>query len=295
MANGSKERGMGAADDLGLGDVFDPFKVVESVSGQGAAKATKDAARVQAAAGAEAAAKAEGAQLRLEENLQPFSQFGVSQGIGALPNLFNQQSAAINDPSASVLNNPFFQALAGQQEQRLLASQAARGKVGSGETGDDLQRNLLLLGNQFAQQDIGNIQTQIGNQFNAAAIGQNAAAQTGVAGINTANTVGGILGNVGNVNAASIVGQQKAQAQGINNIIGLGSGLFSDQRLKENIRFSHKHPKMDIRIYTWDWTEEAKPIVGDQDNVGPIAQELMISRPDLVVTDQETGYLKVLM
>ncbi|MBL4753769.1 MAG: tail fiber domain-containing protein [Flavobacteriales bacterium] len=295
---------MGAAEDLGLGGVvesLDPFGVVETVSGQGAAKAAKDAARLQAGAGAEARDIAEAAQFRLEEGLQPFAEFGVDQGIGQLPGLFEQQQAAISDPTSGVLNNPFFQALAQQQEQRLLNVQGSRGKGFSGGTEDALNRNLLLLGNQFSQQNIGNIQGQIQNQFNAANIGQSSAAQVGVSGLNTAGNIGGILGNVANAQAAGVIGQQQAQAQGINNIIGIGSGLagggggFSDQRLKTNIEFSHVHPSIGVNIYTWDWTEEAKAIVGDQDETGPIAQELRLTRPDLVITDPATGFLKVLM
>jgi len=309
----NEELDMGAVEDAGdflQENVLDPIEDVtglrpfgsdalDSLSGKDAADAAKEAAGIQAASGREAAAIAEAAQFRLEEGLQPFTQFGVDQGIGQLPGLFEQQQAAISDPTSGVLNNPFFQALAQQQEQRLLNVQGSRGKGFSGGTRDALIRQQLLLGNQFSQQNIGNIQGQIQNQFNAANIGQSSAAQVGVSGLNTAGNIGGILGNVANAQAAGVIGQQQAGAQGVNNIIGLGTGLgklaFSDQRLKTNIEFSHIHPNNGVNIYTWDWTEEAKAIVGDQDETGPIAQELRLTRPDLVITDPETGFLKVLM
>ena len=306
---------MGAAEDIG--DAFSDLNpldlvglgatqrapgfqdTVDQVTGKAAADAADEASELQAAAGTDAIANLRQAQIEAAARQQPFEQFGTEQGIGQLPGLFEQQQAAISDPSAGVLNNPFFQTLAGQQEQRLSASQAARGKFGSGETGDQLQRNLLLLGNQFSQQNIGNIQGQIQNQFNAASIGQNAASQTGVQGLQTAGNIGGVLGNVANAQAAGIIGQQQAGAAGVNNLIGIGTALaplaFSDQRLKTNIEFSHVHPNIGVNIYTWDWTEEAKAIVGDQDETGPIAQELRLTRPDLVITDPETGFLKVLM
>ena len=215
---------MGALDDAGLGfvnDVLDPF------TGGGADKAAKDAARAGRAAGREARDVTEAAQFRLEEGLQPFTDFGVSQGIDQLPGSFGQLQSAISDPSSAVLNNPFFQALSADQDQRLLASRAARGKVGSGGTDDALERQQLLLGNQFAQQNIGNIQGQIQNQFNAAQVGQSSAAQVGVSGLNTANQVGGIIGNMGNVTAAGIIGRDAAKTQGANNLLSLATAGFT--------------------------------------------------------------------
>jgi hypothetical protein len=260
---------------FGPGGVNDPF------FGGAAAAAAKEAAGIQSdfANTALEAQLAESAQTRAD--LSPFREFGA----GATGTL----AGAIDDPSSRVLNNPFFQALAGQQEQRLLASAAARGKVGSGGTGDDLQRNLLLLGNQFAQQDIANLQNQVNT-------GLNAAAQTGAFGQQGVAASGGILGNLANVQSAGLIGAANAQQQGGQNLLGLGAGLltaFSDIRLKENIRYSHTEDG--IRQYSWDWTEEAKEIVGDQKTSGPIAQELKETHPELVITDPETGYYKVLI
>ncbi len=201
--------------------ILDP--AIESITGEEAAKAAEEAAAIQAAAGTDAVANLRQAQIEAAARQQPFEQFGVTQGIGALPGSFGVLQSAINDPTAGVIDNPFFQALSADQDQRLLASRAARGKVGSGGTEDALLRQQLLLGNQFSQQNIGNIQGQIQNQFNAAAIGQNAASQTGVQGLQTAGNVGGILGNIANAQAAGVIGQQQASAQGFQNLVGLGS------------------------------------------------------------------------
>jgi len=248
--------------------------------GGNAADAAKDAAALQAEAGRNALEVNQAQFAQTRSDLEPFRQFGT----GGISNL----EGAINDPSQRVLNNPFFTALANQQEQRTLASAAARGKVGSGGTGDDLQRNLLLLGNQFAQQDISNLQNQVNT-------GLGAATQTGAFGQQSAASAGGILGNIANAQAAGKVGAANAQQQGFSNILGIGLGIgalaFSDIRLKENIRFSHK--ENGIRMYSWDWKKSAKAIVGNQKTVGPIAQELKKTHPDLVVTDPETGYYKV--
>ena len=228
------------------------------------------------------------ASKQIRDDLSPFREAGAE----AMPLL----AGAINDPSDRVMSNPFFQAMAAEQEQRLMASASARGKLGSGGTNDDLQRNLLLLGNQFAQQDIGSL-------TNLSTIGQNSAALTGAQTQQGANNLTGIMGQLGNAQAAGAVGQANAQAQGASNamsLIGTAASIyFSDERLKENIQYSHTidHEKVigGIDIHTWDWTDEAKWIVGDQQTEGPIAQELMKTNPEMVITDPETGYLQVVM
>lgn len=271
----------------GMSGQFDAFsagasnlgnKIDDNLLGGNEEDAAKEAAREQEKAGLEAMAIQERVSERIRQDLSPFREAGA-EGLPLL-------SGAINDPSSRVLNNPFFQTMAADQEQRLLASSAARGKVGSGGTGDDLQRNLLLLGNQFAQQDITNLQ-------NLSTIGSNAAAQTGSFMQQGATAQGGILGNIANANAAGTIGAANARSDATNNLLSLGALAFSDIRLKENVRFSHV--ENGVRMYNWSWTDEALDIVGDQPTTGPIAQELKKSHPELVIEDEETGFYKVLM
>lgn len=244
--------------------------------------AQKDAAERAAQRQEAAALTAQELQQQTTEqirgDLAPFREAGAS----TVPLL----QGAIDDPSSRVLNNPFFQSMAADQEQRLLASAAARGKVGSGGTSDDLQRNLLLLGNQFAQQDITNLQ-------NLTNTGANAAAQTGSFLQQGATSQGGILGNMANAQAASEIAQANAQSQATGNLLTLGATIFCDIRLKENVKFSHIEDG--VRLYNWTWTDEALELVGDQDTVGPIAQELKKTHPEKVMMDEETGFYKVLM
>ena len=173
-------------------------------------KAIGEGTQAQLQAGREAIAAQERGLAAADERLSPFEQFGAS----AIPTL----QGAIDDPSARVLNNPFFGALAADQEQRLLASSAARGKVGSGGTGDDLQRNLLLLGQQFAQQDITNLQNQVGTGLSAA--GRTAAAQQ-----QAGQQTGNILLQSGNVQAAGGIASANVGAQATRDVIGAGSAL----------------------------------------------------------------------
>jgi len=228
------------------------------------------------------------ASKQIRDDLAPYRDIGEQ----ANPLLMG----AINDPSERVLSNPFFQAMAADQEQRLMSSAAARGKLGSGGTNDDLQRNLLLLGNQFAQQDIGNL-------TNLSTIGQNSAALTGSQTQQGTNNLTNIMGQAGNAQAAGIIGASNAQQQGTSNamnLIGTAASIyFSDARLKENIQYSHteEHKNVDggIDMFTWEWSDKAKGIVGDQPAKGPIAQKLMQTNPEMVISDPDTGYLKVVI
>lgn len=65
----------------------------------------------------------------------------------------------------------------------------------------------------------------------------------------------------------------------------------SDIRLKTNVK---QVGKLDngIKVYTWNWTEEAKGIVGDQVEYGVIAQEVMEVVPEAVIEGND-GYLRV--
>jgi hypothetical protein len=68
-------------------------------------------------------------------------------------------------------------------------------------------------------------------------------------------------------------------------------GMFSDIRLKENIR-PLGATKSGHKVYEWDWNDAAKGLGLEGRARGVIAQEVMETRPDLVMTD-ESGYLKV--
>jgi len=111
-----------------------------------------------------------------------------------------------------ILNNPFFSALAQEQDQRLLNQSAALGKTGSGGTNDSLRRQQLLLGNQFQQQAFNNRQSEIANIFGLLTGGQNAAA--GQANITTGTTPGIVQSQtgLGNIEAARL-NAQAAQSQ----------------------------------------------------------------------------------
>lgn len=285
----------------GLADAFDPLipgsgsdPFAEFIPGGPSdpffGGAAAEDARTAAALQTQAALEAE---QRLRGDLAPFRELGV-EAIGQFGDPFQLD----RDPGR-VLNNPLFQALSQQQNQQLINQQAALGRGGSGETSDLLTQNLLRLGQDFQQQDF---QTQLAensqrfNQiFNQANLGQASAAQAALQGADLST-------QAANAGAAGIIGASNARAQGSQNALALGGGLlsffggaggaaaFSDIRLKDNIEYAETINGIDM--YTWDWSEDAKDLVGDQEEYGPIAQILQETHPERVLV-HESGYLQV--
>lgn len=243
-------------------------------------EAARRAAGTQAAAGTEA--------LRFgAEQVGPFRDIGVA----AAERLPGAEFAGLNRDPRRVTENPLFQALAKQQEQRLVNQQAALGRGASGETGDLLTQNVLRLGSQFQQQDFANQlaenQLRFGQLFGQTRLGANVAAGQATSGQ-------GIIQGIGNVQAAGQVAGANAEAQANQQLLQLASAgagaVFSDVRLKENPEYVETVNGIDM--FKWQWTEDAKELVGDQPEYGPIAQLLRETNPEMVTTD-ESGFLKV--
>lgn len=109
------------------------------------------------------------------------------------------------DPAAYIRGNELYNSLAADAERRLLANQAAKGKVGSGGTAAALQEQLLNLGTGLVNNQV----TQLQGQAN---LGANAAVGTGT---NSAN----LLTQQGNAAAAGEIGQANALSNGYQNQI----------------------------------------------------------------------------
>ena len=73
--------------------------------------------------------------------------------------------------------------------------------------------------------------------------------------------------------------------------IGTLVGLFSDERLKENIQKIGKS-KNGHNLYIWNWNNKAKELGIDSPTIGVIAQEVMKYMPEAVSKDA-SGYYKV--
>lgn len=129
--------------------------------------------------------------------LQPYTQLGqeATSRIGEIQ----------ADPAAYIQSNELYGSLANDAERRLLANQAARGKVGSGGTSAALQEQLLNIGTGLVNTEIGNLQSQ-------ASLGGQAASQVGST---------SYQGNaaIGNANAAGTIGSNGALTSSYQNMI----------------------------------------------------------------------------
>lgn len=248
-----------------IGDVF---------GGDSAAEASEAAVALQGQAGDRAIAAQERAREQARADLAPFRSFGAKQ-LGGL-------SSLITDPNAQrnfIENNPFFESLANDAQNRLFSNQAARGKIGSGGTAEALQNSLLLLGNNLLSQNIG-------QRFNAATLGANAAAGQATATQNVGSNIANIATGVGNAQAAGIIGASNARSQGQQNLlnVGLVGGglLLSDERVKRDIMLIG-HADNGLPIYLFRY------IGSDEINIGVIAQDVEKIAPEAIV---EIGGLK---
>lgn len=191
--------------------------IANLASGIGSAGAAKDAAKIQSASVDRAITAQTDAEQRARQTLQPF----VDSGAGSL----QSYSSLVNDPNAQaeyINNNPFYKTLADDAEKRLLANQAARGKVGSGGTAAALQNQLTLLGNQLVQQQVGNLQNKV-------SLGQNAASGVGSNIINTGTNISNLQTQQGNANAAGTIGASNAYTDATQNTL---ASLIELQKLK---------------------------------------------------------------
>ena len=211
----------GAGNAVGGSGIFNNLGTLSTIanlaSGINSSNAATDAAQIQAGSVNNAINATQQAQQESRQILQPY----VESGTNAL----QPYSTLVNDPNAQaayINANPFYKSLADDAEKRLLANQAAKGKVGSGGTAAALQNQLTLLGNQLVQQQVGNLQNQV-------TLGQNAASGVGSNIINSGNNVSDLLTQSGNALAAGKVGSSNAYTDATQSAL---ASLLELQKLK---------------------------------------------------------------
>jgi hypothetical protein len=158
-------------------------------------------------------------------NIRGDFQAYIDAGNATLPSL----ERLTNDPEAQrqfITNNPFFESLANESERRIFGNQAARGKVGSGETAAGLQTQLLLLGNDL-------LDGAINRKASLAAMGLDAAQFVGQAESARANNVSNIEAKMGmslaelaatmGTNEANVINQASTALANLN--VGRGESI----------------------------------------------------------------------
>lgn len=244
--------------------------------------ATKKAAALQDDATQQSIGLVRESRDLMREDLSPYKDLG-GRNIDAYQNLLNPQGQ-----SEYIQGNPLYKALADDAQKRLFSNQAARGKLGSGETAEGLQDALLRTGAGLMQNDRNALLQTIN-------MGQNSAAMSGNASQGAASNMSNLLTSNANAQGAAGIASANVGMQNMTNMAGMGlsaMALMSDVRLKENIQYVGE--ANGFGWYTWDWTEEGAALVNGQPTEGHLAQEIQAERPDAII-EREDGYLMINM
>lgn len=189
----------------------------------------------KSAANKAAAAQTQAAQMGIDEQRRQYDQTRsdlspwMTQGqaaSGAQGTLLglngsDQQQAAIDQLKAS----PLYQSLFGNGRDAILANASATG----GLRGGNVQGALFDKGRDTLAQVI---QQQVANLGTVSEQGQNAAAQTGQFGANSANAITALMGNQGQANAGAALTSGAANASMIKDITSALGGLANNQSVQ---------------------------------------------------------------
>lgn len=278
---------MGFFDDLlgnGVEDLGDPSFVLDPLdfSGRGAGESAREAARLQSDASLAAIGENQRQFDQTTGNLQPF----LSAGLEALPR--TERNATLGGFSTKIANLINGGTLDPLVDERLRTVRNEASRAGLRRSGEGLSAIADVPTNLIFE-----IESMLsGRQDRLAGAGQNAAARLGGFGAENSRAVSGLLQDSGDALAQGIMNQSAARAQGNQNLANIGTGLlslFSDPRLKENVKAVGEHNGM--TLYEWDWIPEAPDFVKEQVAFGFMADEVLEKRPDLV--DEFAGFLTV--
>lgn len=201
-------------------------KIIGSITGANqAADAAKGAAQTQANAAQAGINQQNQMFAALQQALSPYTQAGTG-ALGAYQSLSGLGGQAAQQTAIDgIQNGAQFQALNQQGQNAILQNASATGGLRGGNT----QAALAQFSPQLLQ---GLIQQSLGNYGNIASLGQSSAAGVGNAGMQSANSISGLLQQQG---AATAGGQVAAGQSGINNfgtLLNAGGLLAGSGALK---------------------------------------------------------------
>lgn len=198
------------------------------VAGAAVAGSVYSANKSAKAAGKASDAQAEASQAGVEEQrrqfdkfvelLSPYNKAGTSS-LAAQQNILGLNGAQAQQQAISgIEQSPYFQATAQQGENAILQNASATGGLRGGNTQGALAQFRPALLNQLVQQ-------QYQNLGGITSLGQNSAAQTGNAGMQSANNIGNLLAQQGQAQAGGYLAQGAAANQ-VGNTLGGLAGLY---------------------------------------------------------------------
>lgn len=199
------------------------------VAGAAVAGSVYSARQSSKAAGKAADAQSEASEAGISEQRRQYDKMVellspyVTAGTGALSaqqKLLGlggpgEQKAAIRE----IEQSDYFKSTAQQGENAILQNSSATGGLRGGNTQGALAQFRPQLLNQLVQQ-------QYQNLGGITSLGQNSAAQTGNAGMQSANNIGGLLAQSGAAQAGGYIGSANATNQAIGSLIQLGGAAY---------------------------------------------------------------------
>ena len=250
---------------------------VRKVTGADAAKdAARESASTQLEATKEAIKAREEAAARAQEFFTPFA--GVAErGIEA--------SSFLADPQAQfefLQGNPLFDLALENVNRQTQQAAASRGRLSAGDTLQQLSENVLLSSQPL-------IDRQRSDVLSLLQLGGDIA--TSQANIETGQAAGiaDLITQGGQAQAAGIIGAQQARPSQLESftqgaqILGSVAGLFSDPRLKTNIKLVGTNKGHNW--YSWDWNEKAHELGLSGSSEGVLSTEVPHA-----VFKHESGY-----
>lgn len=181
-----------------------------------AADAASEAAALQAGLSREAIAEQRRQFDSLQALLAPFVKTGTSALGGQADLLGLNGSGSQQSAIAAIQGSPQFASLLASGENAILQNASATGGLRGGNT----QRALMEFSPNLLSQLIEQQYSRLGG---LTSIGQNSAAQTGSAGIQTGANVASLLGQQGAAQAGGILAQGGLQRQIFSDALNLGS------------------------------------------------------------------------
>jgi len=189
-------------------------------------KAANKAAAVQQASDAQAIAEQRRQYDQTRTDLSPFMQAGQA-ALGGQGDLLGLNGSGAQQSSIEALKaSPLYQSLFGNGQDALLANASATGGLRGGNT----QGALANFGRDTLA---GVIQSQLSNLGGVSQQGQNAAAQVGSFGANSANSITGLLQSQGQAQAGAALAGGAASAGLINNAAGALGSLAGNTNVQQ--------------------------------------------------------------
>lgn len=154
----------------------------------------------------------------IRELLKPYADAGL-KSIGAQQDLIGLNGAQPQqDAITGLQNSPLFTSMTKTGEDAILQNASATGNLRGGNVQRALSQYRPALLAQL-------IESQYGKLGGITSIGQNAAAGTGNAGMQTTNAINAALGEMGAAQAGGALAQGRANA-GLYNSLGGGVGMY---------------------------------------------------------------------